>query len=97
VKEFIDSLHHRTQQKFFAAVHLLQRYGKALPEPHADSLGDGIYELRFIGLEGKVRILYFFYDQDKIILTNGFVKKSPKPPRQEVEAARQRRKEYLQR
>ena len=63
VKEFIDSLHDRTQQKYFVVVGLLEDYGKSLPKPHADFLGDEVYELRFVGIEGRVRILYFFFDK----------------------------------
>ena len=84
VKEFIDSLHDRTQQKYFEVVGLLEDYGKSLPKPHADFLMDEIYELRFVGIEGRVRILYFFYHGNKIIFTNGFVKKQQKAPKKGV-------------
>jgi phage-related protein len=95
-EEFVDSLHSRTQQKFFEAVRLLQNYGKSLPKPHSDLLGDEIYELRFTGIEGNVRILYFFYYENKIIFTNGFIKKQQKAPRTEVELAKERRKLYIE-
>jgi len=95
VQEFIDSLHQRTQQKYFNVVKLLKIYGKKLPAPHADYLGDEIYELRFTGVEGRVRILYFFYYEDKIILTNGFFKKRQRTPKTEIETARTRRALYL--
>jgi len=97
VKEFIDSLHGRTQQKFFTVAGLLEEFGKALPKPHADYLGDEIYELRFAGIEGKVRALYFFYDGGRIVLTNGFLKKRQKTPVREIELAKKRRKIYLER
>ena len=96
VKEFIDSLHDRTQQKYFNVIDLLEEHGKSLPSPHADHLGDGIYELRFIGIEGKIRIFYFFYDGSKIVLTNGFIKKTQKTPAQELELARRRKRIYEQ-
>ncbi|MDO8675339.1 MAG: type II toxin-antitoxin system RelE/ParE family toxin [Candidatus Omnitrophota bacterium] len=95
VEEFIDSLHERTQQKYFEVVGLLEDYGKSLPKPHADFLGGEIYELRFVGIEGKVRILYFFYHGNKIIFTNGFVKKRQKAPKIEVELAKERRILYI--
>ena len=97
VKEFIDSLHMRTQQKYFEVVKLLEDYGQRLPFPHSDYLGGDIYELRFVGAEGQVRILYFFFDQAKIILTNGFVKKTQRTPRKELTLAKERRNVYLQR
>lgn len=97
VKEFIDSLHERSQQKYFEVVSLLEKYGKGLPKPHADYLGDEIYELRFIGIEGKIRVLYFFYSGDKVVFTNGFVKKAQRTPKRELELAKERRNMYLQR
>jgi phage-related protein len=95
VQEFIDSLHQRTQQKCFNVIDLLKEFGKKLPVPHADYLGDDIYELRFTGVEGRVRILYFFYYEDKIVLTNGFVKKRQRTPKTEIETAKIRRGLYL--
>ena len=97
VEEFIDSLSERTQHKYFEVVKLLEDYGKSLPGPHAKSLGDEIYELRFIGMEGQVRILYFFYYGEKIIFTNGFVKKKGRTPKNEIETAQGRRRTYLER
>ncbi len=97
VKEFIDSLHERTQQKYFEVVKLLEEYGKNLLEPHAKDLGDEIYELRFFGIEGKVRVLYFFYHETKIVFTNGFVKKKGRTPKSDIETAAGRRKTYFER
>lgn len=42
-------------------------------------------------------VLYFFYYDGKIILTNGFVKKTQKTPRVEIERAKLYRKDYLER
>ena len=94
VKEFIDSLHNRTKQKYLEVVGLLEVYGKSLPWPHADFLGDEIYELRFVGIEGKIRILYFFYYGHKIVFTNGFVKKRWKVPAKEIALAKSRKAAY---
>lgn len=95
VKDFIDELHKRTQHKYFAVVHLLECYGKKLPKPHVDSLRDDIFELRFVGVEGQIRILYFFYDMNKIVFTNAFIKKQQKTPHREIDLAIQRRKVYF--
>ena len=97
VKDFIDSLDFRTQQKFFTAVERLEEFGKALCEPHMKHLGEDIYELRFSGIEGVVGILHFFYWNDKAVLTNGFVKKTRKTPLQEIQKAQERREIYLSR
>lgn len=95
VKKFIDSLNTRTQQKFFAVVEMLEKYGKSLPEPHAKYLGEEIYELRFKGQEGHIRVLHFFYHENKVVLTNGFIKKSNKTPKKEIDLAISRRETYI--
>ena len=58
-------------------------------------LHDQFNNLNFIIiLEG---ILYFFYVRHRIIVTNGFVKKTQKTPKSEIEKAKEYRKEYLER
>jgi phage-related protein len=52
------------------------------------------------GLEargGAVRVLYFFFHGDKVIFTNGFVKKTDKTPAREINTAVERRKDFLSR
>jgi len=95
VRDFIDSLDYKTQRKFFFVKELLEEFGYRLPFPHAKYLGNDIFEIRFRGQEGHIRILYFFYHQDKVIFTNGFVKKSGKTPRGEIKTAIERRNKYL--
>ena len=96
VREFIDSLDLKSQRKFFFVKLLLEEFGHRLPEPHAKYLGDGIFELRFTGREGAVRILYFFFRQGKTILTNGFIKKTDKTPEHEKHLAMERKKKFLE-
>ncbi len=95
VKEFVDSLDPKTQRKFFFVVELLKEFGHKLSEPHAKYIDDDIFELRFTGREGAVRVLYFFFHHDKAIFTNGFLKKSNKTPVREKWLAIERRKIYF--
>jgi phage-related protein len=97
VRDFIDSLDASRQRKFFSAKSLLEGFGHRLPQPHAKYIGDEIFELRFKGREGQIRILYFFFHQDKAIFTNGFIKKSVKLPEKEKTLAVERRKVFLER
>ncbi len=43
------------------------------------------------------RIFYFFIVDNKIILTNGFVKKAMKTPKAEIELARKYKQDYERR
>ncbi len=94
-KEFIDSLDFKSQQKFFNVKELLEEFGHLLPYPHAKYIGEGIFELRFHGMEGTIRVMYFFFHQNKAVFTNGFVKKTGKTPRREIGIAIKRRIDFL--
>ena len=71
--------------------------GTQLRHPHTDHLGEGIFELRFKGKEGQIRVLCFFFYGKRIIFTHGFIKKTQKAPRKEIEIAQERRKDFLTR
>lgn len=96
VKDFIDVLDGTTQRKFFFVKGLLEEFGHKLSQPHAKYIGDDIFELRFTGKEGNIRILYFFFHRDKVIFTNGFVKKTSKLPQREKDVAVERRRLFLE-
>lgn len=95
VEKFINSLDYKTQRKFFFKAGLLEEFGPRLPYPHAKYIDDDIYELRFEGFEGTIRVLYFFFHKDEIIFTNGFIKKSNKTPKNEKGLALERRRLFL--
>jgi len=97
VKEFINSLDFKSQRKFFFVKELLEEFGHKLPFPHAKYIGDSIFELRFKGHEGALRVFYFFFHGDKAIFTNGFIKKTNKIPRNEIIIAKERRMNFLNR
>lgn len=94
VEEFIDDIDHVAQRKFVYKRSMLENLGPRLVEPHAKSLGGGIFELRFSGRDSDFRVLYFF-DGSRVIFTNAFKKKTRKAPRNEIELAADRRRLYL--
>ncbi|MBF0252644.1 MAG: type II toxin-antitoxin system RelE/ParE family toxin [Candidatus Omnitrophica bacterium] len=96
VKEFIDSLDPLSRIKFFNKVKLLEEFGHKLPYPHAKYIRDGIFELRFTGKEGKVRVLYFFFHREKAVFIDGFVKKTQKLPKNILETALKDKKIFLE-
>lgn len=96
-EKFILSLDAKMQAKIFRELELLELFGNELREPHSKSLGDGIFEIRAKISTDITRVLYFFVINKKIILTNGFVKKTQKTPSSEIELAKKYRNEYLKR
>lgn len=97
VREFLNSIDIKMRVKLLRSIELLEVYGSQLREPYSKPLGDGIFEVRAKQGTDITRILYFFVIGRKIILTNGFVKKSQKTPTNEIELAKKYRAAYLER
>ena len=97
VEHFLCSLDIKMRAKLLGLLEILQEKGNQLREPYSKYLEDGIFEIRGKVGSNITRILYFFYHDKKIILTNGYVKKCQKIPRSELELAKLRRKDYLER
>ena len=97
VEEFLDSVNPKMRAKIFGLLGILQEKGNMLKEPYSKHLDDGIFELRCKFGSDITRVLYFFYYEGKIILTNGFVKKTQKTPKSEIDKAKVYRNNYLER
>lgn len=96
-KDFLLSLDKKMKAKMLRTVELLSHNGPALREPYSKPLGDGIFELRAKVGSDISRVLYFFVIDGKIILTNGFIKKTPKTPPEEIARAKRYRDDFLRR
>ena len=97
VAEFIKSLDTKMQVKAIDSISILEEYGTRLREPYSKALGNGIFELRIKFASDITRIFYFFYVENRIILTNGFVKKTQRTPPGELEKAMKYKDDYLRR
>jgi phage-related protein len=97
VEDFIYSLPNKLQAKTIMEIDLLEQYGNELGGKYTKHLDDGIFELRIKVSTDITRVLYFFHIGKKIVLTNGFVKKTQKTPKSEIDTAKKYRKDYLER
>ena len=97
VEVFLDCLDEKMRAKFLRVMMLLEKNGNELREPYSKHLGDGIFELRVKQGTNISRALYFFMHGHKIIITNGFLKKTKKTPLSEIEMAKKCRADYLKR
>lgn len=95
VYSFLLSLDTKMRAKITALMKVLSEKGNTLREPYSKHLEDGIFELRCKQGSNIVRVLYFFDYGHKIVVTNGFVKKSNRTPRSQIEISKQYRKAYL--
>ncbi len=83
VREFIISQEKKMIAKILDMINLLQ--------------DNRLFELRIKSGSNISRIIYFFYVDRCIILTNGFVKKTQKTPRIEIDKALRYKYDYLSR
>ena len=96
-REFLMGLEIKMRAKMTDTISLLQDNGYELREPYFKLLADGVFELRAKVCSDATRILYFFYVNRHIILTNGFIKKTQKTPVGEIERAKRYRADFLKR
>jgi len=85
LEKFIKSLEKPTVAKVLRTIDLLELFGPRLGMPHAKRISEQLFELRIRGKQ-EVRIFYTFY-KNKIILLHGFIKKSAKIPKKEMNNA----------
>lgn len=92
---FLNELSPKMQAKLIKEIALLKKNGPQLGEPYSKVLNDGIYELRCQTEGNTSRIFLLFVSGKKVIMTNGFVKKSEKTPPYELEKAICYRQDHL--
>lgn len=93
-KEFLETLDDKTRGKLLRVIDNLKSIGNALGMPHSKPIGDGLFELRAEVKTNAYRMLYFFVIGKKIIITNGFTKKTEKTPQKEIELAKKYRADF---
>ncbi|MCL1918881.1 MAG: type II toxin-antitoxin system RelE/ParE family toxin [Peptococcaceae bacterium] len=94
VETFLDSLDLKMRVKALGSIDILAEFGNTLREPYSKAIGKGLFELR-ISFAGDIsRIFYFFVVNNRIILTNGFIKKTRKTPPNEISLAMKYKAEY---
>jgi len=81
------------QDKFLVLIKKMGEFGKIYDKTKFRNEGDGIFAFK----PQPDRYLSFFTDGRKIIVTNGFRKKTVKLPKNEKELAMKYRQDYLER
>lgn len=97
VETFLDGLDKKMRAKAVHGLTVLEEFGNNLREPYSKPVGDGLFELRIKFASDISRIFYFFVVNNKIILTNGFIKKTMKTPKSELDLAKKYKADYERR
>jgi len=79
ILEWLDSLPNKVQTKCFVKLERLAELGHELRRPEADFLRDKIYELRINFQSINYRILYFFYENQAVVISHGIIKEKEVP------------------
>lgn len=97
VEEFLDSLPAKTARKVVWVLNLAEDLDR-IPSRYFCKLADtdGIWEFR-VKLGSNIFRIFAFWDGPRIILTHGFIKKTQKTPREEIQMAESFKKDYFHR
>lgn len=96
-KEFILNQPPKMRAKLLRILEMMRQNGNELGEPYTKLLEHGTYEIRAKHATDITRVLYFFEMKGKVVLTNGFIKKTQKTPKREIERAKRYRADYVRR
>lgn len=101
VLDFLLTLNPKMRAKAYNEIELLQKHGPELKEPYVKPLkgkeNKGIFELRIKFSSDISRIFYYTYRNNKFILLHGYIKKSQKTLKSEIERARKYKEDYERR
>jgi phage-related protein len=98
VKEFLDGLRATERAAVLRGFALLEEFGLAVGAPHVRAIRGyrKLWELRVRTQRGAIRVFYFAHTGRRFVVLHGFVKKSGKTPRRELEIAARRMQNVLE-
>jgi phage-related protein len=86
VRDWLKGLDQQERKLIGADIKTVE-YGWPIGMPTCRPMGDGLYEVRSNLPNGRIaRVLFCIY-QDQLILLHGFIKKTQKTPKQELDLA----------
>lgn len=77
--------------KFTWIVELIEQQGpREIGMPYIRALGEGLFEIRAQGKEGIGRAIFCMLMNQRVLILNGFIKKTASTPRREISLALKR-------
>jgi len=93
VREWLKTLS-KTDKKIIGEDIKTVQYGWPLGMPLVRSLDQGLWEVRTKLRGSREARVIFFMAEDTMVLANGFIKKTPKTPKAELDLAKSRKKVF---
>ena len=102
IEQYLDELAKKAQTsktdrinriKILSYLNALSEYGTRIGQPIVKHIEGNIWELRPL----SKRIFFFYWKDNKFVLLHHFIKKSQKTPARELEQARLKLKDFLDR
>ena len=94
VKQFIDSLSNKQHAKIFRILLYIEKYGVSSILPHVRKItSTPLWEIRILG-NYNIRIIYVLPLSNIVLLLHGFIKKTNKTPKKEINIALNRLKKW---
>ena len=88
------SKHERVNRdKILAYIGALEKYGTRIGQPIVKHIDGSIWELRPLAN----RIFFFYWKDNKFVLLHHFIKKTQKTPTREIDTARAKLKDFIER
>ena len=91
---WFDELHPKPRDKCLVALEHLEEHGHELRRPQADYLERKVYELRVKHSGTNYRMLYFFHEQEAVVVSHGFTKQRADVPKKEIDKAEERKNAF---
>ena len=97
VEDFIETLDEKLQARIYQSFNLLKQEGPNLLRPYADPVRGKIRELRVQFSSTNIRIFYFFFLKNNIVLLHAFKKKTQRLPEKEIARAEKNMANWMER
>ena len=97
IKNYLDSISVKQQVKILRVLRYIQEFGPSAVSNHIRKLtGTPLWEIRILGKD-NMRLIYIIVIRNTVLLLHGFTKKSDKTPKNELDLALQRYRDWRKR
>jgi len=96
MEEWLNDIPKDIKARIINIIELLIEHGpQNVRAPYVKHIEGKLFEIRAKGKDGIARVFYFTIKDRRIVLLHGFIKKTQKTPRKELEKAVLRMKEIM--